>query len=465
MVNPIKGSRTRPSRSRVCAKVIAAAAVTSLAFSACGTSKPQASKGDATSFPTEDVALKLWWWGGDDAKGLALWLDKAAADYKIKHPNVTIVPVEQTTDGLLPAFQAAAEAKQGPDIQYFWGGIWGVSNAWKDAILPISDYISKEELSHYVNTAENTYKSKVWTAPFQLAPSFPVMYRKDAFAKLNVQIPSSWDDMIKACDAFHAAGDGQSLFAGGIKDGWFGGWLWTIIGQQQLASVGELMDASVGANDKTMSDPAVSEYWKKLEEMHTHNCWNKDIGSVALYEGQQAWRDGKAGITVNGNVQEALISAGGGEKNIVVGTMPVWGSGPYAKRIGSSSQTLGVTSWSKYPQVGADFIKFLHEPEQMLAQWTLSRTYPSDDRFDTANFNSKLAADVVNITKAGGPYLENFIPTELDADGIIKHTQLVLTGNESAADAIKAVQAVADRLKETRREQTANFATWAESFR
>ena len=75
------------------------------------------------------------------------------------------------------------------------------------------------------------------------------------------------------------------------------------------------------------------------------------------------------------------------------------------------------------------------------------------------------SADVVNITKAGGPYLENFIPTELDADGIIKHTQLVLTGNESAADAIKAVQAVADRLKETRREQTANFATWAESFR
>lgn len=147
----------RPRRARRLAiKCIAITAVASLSLAACSSSGSVTSAPSSAVFPTEDVSLKLWWWGGDDAKGLASWLDQSAAAYKVKHPNVTIVPVEQTTDGLLPAFQAAATAKQGPDIQYFWGGIWGVQNAWTDAIRPISDYIPADELSHYVNTAENT---------------------------------------------------------------------------------------------------------------------------------------------------------------------------------------------------------------------------------------------------------------------------------------------------------------------
>ena len=429
---------------------------------ASGSATPASSVG---SFPTEDLSLNLWWWGGDDAKGLKAWFDQAVAAYKVKHPNVTIVPVEQTSDGLLTAFAAAAEAKQGPDIQYFWGGSWGMESVWKGALLPVSDYIPKDELAHYLNASEDTFDGKVWTAPFQLAPSFPVWYRKDVFDKLNVKIPATWDEMIAACDAFHAAGDGYSLFAGGIKDGWFGGWLWTLMGQQQLANLGELMDAAVGADGKTMSDPAVAEYWNKLADMQAHHCWNDDIGSVALYDGQQIWRDGKAGITVTGNIPEAMVTAAGGEDNIVIGTMPVWGTGPFANKIGSSSQTLGITSWTKYPQVGADFIQFLHTPEQQAAQSELSGTFVADDRFDPANLKSRIAKDFFALAKVGGPYLENFIPTQLDSDGIIKHSQLVLTGHESAVDAIAAVQALADRLKETQPEQAANFATWAKSYK
>ena len=69
------------------------------------------------------------------------WLAQTVKLYEKKHPNVTIKTVLQTTDGLMPAFKAAAAAKKGPDIQYFWGGIWSLDDAWAGNTKPVSDYI------------------------------------------------------------------------------------------------------------------------------------------------------------------------------------------------------------------------------------------------------------------------------------------------------------------------------------
>ena len=54
-----------------------------------------------------------------------------------------------------------------------------------------------------------------------------------------------------------------------------------------------------------------------------------------------------------------------GVSKIGVMAMPKWGNGPYAGRLGSTSQTLGITAWTKYPEVVADFIMFVHTPDRM----------------------------------------------------------------------------------------------------
>ena len=50
----------------------------------------------------------------------------------------------------------------------------------------------------------------------------------------------------------------------------------------------------------------------------------------------------------------------------------------------STSQTLAVTSWASDDQkaVAADFIKFLHTPEQLAAYFEATGVPPADDRFD-----------------------------------------------------------------------------------
>src|SRR5918994_4034346 len=137
--------------------LILASLLAAFALAGCGgdddedepaTSGAKGTPAEQAEFPTEPVKLTMWWWGEQEAKGAEDWLDETIRLYKQEHANVTIKPVLQTTDGLVPSFKAAAKAEKGPDIQYFWGGIWSLENAWADSIVPVSDYIPQDELQH-----------------------------------------------------------------------------------------------------------------------------------------------------------------------------------------------------------------------------------------------------------------------------------------------------------------------------
>ena len=149
----------------------------------------------------------------------------------------------------------------------------------------MSDYIPKSELAHYLNAKEDTYDGKVWTAPWYVQPSFPVLYRKDVLAKAGVAVPTTWSALLKACDTLNAKG--ITPIAGGVKDGWFGGWLFSIIGAQGITSISDVLDATTGKAKFT--DPKLAAYWTRLQELRDHKCWNDDINSQDLYTAQEPW--------------------------------------------------------------------------------------------------------------------------------------------------------------------------------
>ena len=120
------------SKALKAAVVAAVAAGLAIAFGGLGGT----AKSARTAFPTGPVKLTMWWWGEDEAHGAKKWLAQTIQLYEKKHPNVTIKTVLQTTNGLVPAFKAAAAAKKGPDIQYFWGGIWSLEDAWAGSTKP-----------------------------------------------------------------------------------------------------------------------------------------------------------------------------------------------------------------------------------------------------------------------------------------------------------------------------------------
>ena len=413
------------------------------------------------AFPTGPVNLTMWWWGEQEAAGAKKWLNDTIALYNKKHPNVTIKTVLQTTDGLIPAFKAAAAAKKGPDLQYFWGGIWSLEDAWAGNTKAVSDYIPRSELKHYLNASEDTYGGKVWTAPLYVQPSFPVLYRKDVLKKNGVAVPRTWAAMLKACDTLSAKG--ITPFAGGIKDGWFGGWLYSIIGAQGIKSISDVLDATTGK--KKFTDPDQAAWWTRLQEMRDHQCWNDDVNSLLLYNGQQRWAQGKAAMTVTAgsDVKNWIKQVGVAKVGLMA--MPKWGNGPYAGKLGSTSQTVGITAWTKYPEVAADFIMFMHTPERMQAWNKTTGAFPADDRFNASVITIPQLRSLFGLVKNGAPYLENFIPTELDSKANFGQSQLLLGGSTDATGAAQATEKIAQRIRLTQRKLIANFKKWSASYR
>jgi len=138
-----------------------------------------------------------------------------------------------------------------------------------------------------------------------------------------------------------------------------------------------------------------------------------------------------------------------------------WSDGPNAGKLGTSSQTLGVTSWSKYPQVAADFIKFGHTTERLNAWYAATGSLPADDRFDMTQVTNPATRAFFEATLKGIPYLENFIPAQLDAEAVFKNVQLVLKGTMSAKEAAADMQAQMERLRKTDRKVVENFTAWS----
>ena len=439
--------------------VVAVLAAAALLGSTASAARPTARSAQQDS--GANVNLTMWWWGEQEAAGAKNWLAQTIKLYEKKHPTVSIKTVLQTTDGLIPAFKAAAAAKKGPDIQYFWGGIWSLDDAWLGNTKPVSDYIPKSELRHYLNAKEDTYAGKVWTAPWYVQPSFPVLYRKDVLAKAGVKVPRTWAALLKSCDALN--GKGITPIAGGIKDGWFGGWLYSIIGAQGISSISDVLDATTGKQKFT--DPKHAAWWTRLQEMRDHKCWNDDINSLELYQGQQRWAQGKAAMTVaaGSDVKKFVQQVGVAKAGVMA--MPKWGKGPYAGRLGSTSQTVGITAWTKYPKESADFIMFMHTPERMAAWFNTTGAFPADDRFNTKLIKLPQQKILFNLVKNGAPYLENFIPTELDSKANFAQSQLLLGGSIDAKEAAAATEKIAQRIRLTQRKQMANFKIWAQSYK
>ena len=184
----------------------------------------------------------MWWWGEQEAAGAKTWLAETVALYQKKHPNVTIKTVLQTTDGLVPAFKAAAAAKKGPDIQYFWGGIWSLDDAWArqhEAGLRLHPAVRAQALPE--REGGHVRRQGVDGAAGTCSRRSRCSTARTCSRRRACAVPHTWAQLLAACDTLNAKG--ITPIAGGIKDGWFGGWLYSIIGAQGVTSISDVLDA------------------------------------------------------------------------------------------------------------------------------------------------------------------------------------------------------------------------------
>src|SRR5665811_682855 len=290
----------------------------------------------------------------------------------------------------------------------FWGGVFTIEDAWAGNIVPVSDYIPADELAHYYTSYEQAYNGKTWGAVWYTVPNV-IVYNKEVFknAGLDPEVPpATWEEFIAACKAIKAIGK-VPLSVGG-KEGFGGAWLASYIGIQNMNSIADMMAPAVGKAKYT--DAKYAAWWEKLGELRDNEYINKDYNSIEFYQAQDNFKKGEAGMTYTvGSGAVDFVKTMGTEK-VGIMIMPKWGTGKYAGALQLSSQTVGITSWSKYPQESADFIMFMHSAERANAMYTASGAFPADDRFNPALLVTDQEKQIAALAAGEvSPWGENYI--------------------------------------------------------
>jgi multiple sugar transport system substrate-binding protein len=411
----------------------------------------------------EPVKLVMWWWGEQEAPGAQKWVDETVAMYQQEHPNITIETVLQSTDSLIPAFQSAMAAKEGPDIEYFWGGVWTLEPAWGGGVAPIDDLIPAEERAHYINNFERTYDGKIWGVPWYLSGN-PFVYRKSLFQKagLDPNKPlATWDELLDACAKLKAAG--VTPISGGLKDGWFGGWLFSILSRQPHDSEKDYMQAAVG--NAKFTDPKFAEYWVRLNQLKEAGCWNADINSLDYQQGQDKFVQGEAAMIFgNDTFLAGWAQTMGGWDDMGLMLVPKYADGQMAGQYIVTAQGLGITSWSQHKQEAADFLMYMHTPDRLKAWFEDTGVIPADDRLDPSVITQSQLKQVYEWdTTVAGPNLENFIPSMLDEQSNFVGAQLLFAGDKTPDELAQLAEEVIQKWREQNPDAVETFTTWGSS--
>lgn len=407
-----------------------------------------------------NTTLTIWWWGQQEANGASHWMTETVRDFEELHPNVKIQTVLQTTNGLYPAFEAAAQAKKGPDIEYLWGGINTLTEAWKGYVAPIDQYIPKSEWSHYLNWQEDYYGGHLWSAPWYTQPSFPILYNKVLFAKAGLnpnKPPATWAEFLNDCAVLKA--HHITPVTMGVQDGWLGGWLFSEMGDQNLNSVNELLQAQVNG---TIDQPKFSEWLTKLAQLKQRGYINSNATSLQLYQGQAIFSQGKAAMTwVAGSAVKNFVDQMG-VKNVGIMLTPVFGHGKMAGTIGATSQTLAITSFSQHKQLAAQFVEYAHSPARLKAFYDMTGSIPADGRFSSSNLAIPQQQLLWNwMLHKPDAYGENFISGQLDSDGNFAGLQDILTGSKTPAQVGQIMQSVVLKWRQQNPIQVNQFKAWS----
>lgn len=214
-----------------------------------------------------------------------------------------------------------------------------------------------------------TYQDRTSALPYSIMAS-SVIYNKEIFAAHEVEVPTTWSELIATCEALQAAG--VTPFYATWKDdwtigqGWFdysvGGQLDTIDFFRKLGEQG----TEVGPNSEVSFQKDFQEPVGKMLEL-AGSYVNKDAASRGYGDGNLAFAQGKAAMYLQGPWAFSEIAKTA--PDLELGTFPLpMTENPDDLRV---RVNVDLAAWipeeSNKKEAARKFLEYLYEPENIEA--------------------------------------------------------------------------------------------------
>lgn len=431
--------------------------VLALLLTSCSSSTSTSANTDNAG-STKNVNLTWWWWGTGDVPKMNTWVEWVAKAYEDSHPGVKINFEERTDADITTAFEAAAAAKKGPDIAPAWASAPVLTQVWAGNVEPLDDLVGADEMSNWLNVAENAFEGKTWAAPIYIV-GLPIAYNKSLFAKAGLDMtnnaPKNWNDFLGLCDSLNKAG--ITPIVGGNRGGFEGSWWFAHLGKQYMDAPSDLQKAALSGDFAK-----IGQWSDRFNELFDHKCFNKDINSLELQEKYDVFNKGQAAMVLAIDGAAIAASEAIGPDNFGTMVLPAFGGGKMQDYY-TATQSIShfITSWSPNKEVAADFIKFWHTKESIDKWVELTGVMPADKRFDQSTVTDPVKAQLFALNAKPSVWLSNFEPGPVFEQADLAGGQLISTrkgtGKENTALWVKSSKS----WVEQKPEEVANFKKWA----
>lgn len=314
--------------------------------------------------PTDNVTLRVEWWGGDDRHEATL---AAIKKFEKKYPYIKIKAEYAGFKGMQEKVNTQMAGHTAPDvvqINYDWlaplskngKGFYDL-NSLKD-IIDLSQW--DEDILQF------GIRNDILNAIPISTTGRSFFYNKDTLKKVGVEAPKTWDDLIEVGKAFEKYNKEYYPMDFDTGSGFTSFYAVMAYEQQKTGKEFLTKEGKVGFSVDEFKD--AFDFYKKMEDAHvtrTQKQIQNDAGKTPLYQTDQ-FISGKVAGMIEWSSSVGKFEKVLKEKNqsMVLGDLPVL---PDAKMSGwfiKPSMLFAINGETKYPKQSALFLNWLlNNPE------------------------------------------------------------------------------------------------------
>ncbi|GAB3124382.1 ABC transporter substrate-binding protein [Glaciibacter psychrotolerans] len=240
-----------------------------------------------------DTVLRIAMGSPGEAQ-IRVW-DNVAAQFESDNPGYT-VEMNYLDDDLYQTIGLPnlLNGRKAPDIYFEWAGK-RLQQRYDDGFAAdLTEAVTTGPISGLFDPSvfdSLTIDGTVVMVPYSSDVTNVLWYNTDILSEAGLTPPSTWDELLAACDTLNAKG--ITPIASGNKDLWaVGNWL------SHLASrvVGEDVYNATLAGEAPFSTPQWEEAFGYVTQLTEHKCLNESVNAVDDNEGAQLFFQGKAAM-------------------------------------------------------------------------------------------------------------------------------------------------------------------------
>ncbi len=374
----------------------------------------------------------------------APFFQSLADGYTKDHPNVDIKVEVVGDEAIKDKLRVMVGGGDTPDVFYSWAGEFAAKFLRADAIIDLTPYVEadttwKDSISDTF-WGISTIHDKIAGVPFRFN-SGVFYYNKNVLTPLGIEPPKTWAELEAACQKLKD--NGFIPISYGNAQPWHSAWWFGALFEQTVPKDVRLTDYDPTTG--VWTDPGYVQALSLMQSMQAKGYLNENINSMTYSQSKEMFHAGKSAMYFSGIMGVMDTDKILGAENWDWMPFPtIEGAKGTANTVVGSADLFMVSSASKHPEIGVDFLKSvtsLENQTKMMKETGLAPT--ANGAMTTENTNPKILRFLEYLSKESNG-LSEYFDTATEArvcDKWLENFQLVYDGKDPQT-IVKEVQEV-----------------------